>query len=97
LDENNPHIQKFAKEGKITCVFEDDFVTIKKGEWKIRISKVNLIPITMEGKAKFMIANVLAASLAAYLYGFAIEDISLALRTFIPSAQLTPGRLNILI
>lgn len=95
LDENNPHIKKFEREGKITCIFEEDFVTIKKGEWKIRISKVNLIPITMEGKAKFMIANVLAASLAAYLYGFAIEDISMALRTFIPSAHLTPGRLNI--
>ena len=95
LDENNPHIKKFAKDGKITCVYEEGYVTIKKGEWKIRISRVNLIPITMEGKAKFMIANVLAASLAAYLYGFGIEDIAMSLRTFIPSAQLTPGRLNI--
>jgi cyanophycin synthetase len=23
LDENNPHIKKFAKEGKITCVYEE--------------------------------------------------------------------------
>lgn len=95
LDENNPHIKKFAKEGKLTCVFEEGFVTIKKGEWKIRIAKVQNIPITMEGKAKFMIANVLAASLATYLYGFEIEDIANSLRTFIPSAQLTPGRLNV--
>ncbi len=95
LDENNPHIKKFAKEGKITCVYEDGFVTIKKGEWKIRIERVKNIPITMEGKAKFMIANVLAASLAAYVYGFEIPNIALALTTFIPSAQLTPGRLNI--
>lgn len=95
LDEENPHIKKFAKEGKITCVYEEGFVTIKKGEWKIRISKANLIPVTMEGKAKFMIANVLAASLASYLYGFGIEDIAMALRTFIPGAHLTPGRLNI--
>ncbi|MFC4164268.1 cyanophycin synthetase [Epilithonimonas zeae] len=95
LDENNPHIKKFAKEGKITCVYEEGFVTIKKGEWKIRIERVKNIPITMEGKAKFMIANVLAASLAAYVYGFEIPNIALALTTFIPSAQLTPGRLNI--
>ena len=95
LDENNPHIKKFAKEGKITCVYEDGFITIKKGDWKIRIAKAHNIPITMEGKAKFMISNVLAASLATYLYGFEIEDISNSLRTFIPSAQLTPGRLNI--
>jgi len=95
LDENNPHIKKFAKDGRITCVYEDGFVTIKKGEWKIRIERVKNIPITMEGKAKFMIANVLAASLAAYVYGFEIPNIALALTTFIPSAQLTPGRLNI--
>ena len=42
-----------------------------------------------------MIANVLAASLAAYVYGFEIPNIALALTTFIPSAQLTPGRLNV--
>ena len=95
LDENNPHIVKLSREGKTTCVCEEGFVTIKKGDWKIRITKVQNIPITMEGKAKFMISNVLAASLATYLYGFAIEDIAMALRTFIPSAQLTPGRLNV--
>ncbi len=95
LDENNPYLKKFAKEGKITCVCEEGFVTIKKGDWKIRIAKVINIPITMQGKAKFMIANVLAASLACYLYGFEIEDIANSLRTFIPSAQLTPGRLNV--
>ncbi|MFL9833009.1 cyanophycin synthetase [Chryseobacterium terrae] len=95
LDENNEYIKKFAKEGRTTCVYEEGYVTIKKGDWKIRIGKVKDFPITMEGKAKFMIDNVLAASLACYLYGFEIEDISNSLRTFIPSAQLTPGRLNV--
>jgi cyanophycin synthetase len=95
LDENNKHIKNFAKEGKITCVYEEGFITIKKGDWKIRIAKAINIPITMEGKAKFMISNVLAASLSTYLYGFAIEDIANSLRTFIPSAALTPGRLNV--
>ncbi|CAA7195930.1 cyanophycin synthetase [Chryseobacterium potabilaquae] len=95
MDENNPYIKRFSKEGKIVCVYEEGFVTIKKGDWKIRIGKAKDFPITMEGKARFMIENVLAASLACYLNGFGIEDISNSLRTFIPSAQLTPGRLNI--
>ena len=95
LAENNPHIKKFAKEGKVTCVYEEGFITIKKGDWKIRIVKAINVPITMEGKARFMISNVLAASLAAYLHGFGIEDIANSLRTFIPSPALTPGRLNI--
>lgn len=95
LNESNIHIQKFAKAGKITCVYEDGFVTIKKGEWKIRIGKAKDFPITMDGKANFMIANVLAATLATYVYGFDMDTISIALKTFIPNAQLTPGRLNI--
>jgi cyanophycin synthetase len=95
LDEDNPVVKKLSKEGKIVAVYENGFITIKKGEWKIRIEKATHVPLTLGGKARFMIANVLAASLASYLYGFKTEDISLSLQTFIPSAAQTPGRMNI--
>jgi cyanophycin synthetase len=95
MDENNPRVQQFAKEGKIVAVYENGFITIKKGEWKIRVERATHVPLTLGGKAKFMIANVLAATLAAYLQGFKTEDISLSLQTFIPSAAQTPGRMNI--
>lgn len=95
MDEDSPNAKKFSKEGKIVAVYENGFVTIKKGEWKIRIERATMIPLTLGGKAKFMIANVLAASLAAYLWGFKTEDISLSLQTFIPGAAQTPGRMNI--
>ena len=95
MDENNPTIKEFAKLGKIVAVYENGFITIKKGEWKIRVERATHVPLTMGGKAKFMIANVLAATLASYLQGFKTEDISLSLQTFIPSAAQTPGRMNI--
>lgn len=95
MDENNPTVKQFAREGKIVAVYENGFITIKKGEWKIRVERATHVPLTMGGKAKFMIANVLAASLASYLYGFKTDDISLSLQTFIPSAAQTPGRMNI--
>lgn len=95
MDENSPFMKQLAKEGRITAVYEDGFITIKKGEWKIRIEKASHVPLTMGGKAKFMIANVLAATLASYLWGFKTEDISLSLQTFIPGAAQTPGRMNI--
>jgi cyanophycin synthetase len=95
MDENNPKVVQFAKEGKIVAVYENGFITIKKGEWKIRVERATHVPLTMGGKAKFMISNVLAATLAAYLQGFKTEDISLSLQTFIPSAAQTPGRMNI--
>ena len=95
MDENNPKVKQFSKEGKIVAVYENGFITIKKGEWKIRVERATHVPLTMGGKAKFMIANVLAATLASYLQGFKTEDISLSLQTFIPSAAQTPGRMNI--
>ncbi len=95
MDENHPKAKEFAKEGKIVAVYEEGFITIKKGEWKIRVERATHVPLTMGGKARFMIANVLAATLAAYLQGFKTEDISLSLQTFIPSAAQTPGRMNI--
>jgi cyanophycin synthetase len=95
MDEENHVIKKMAREGKITAVFENGYITVKKGEWKIRINKASHIPLTMGGKAKFMIANVLAATLASYLWGFKTDDICLSLQTFIPGAAQTPGRMNI--
>lgn len=95
LDEESPFVKKLAKENKVCAVFENGFVTIKKGDWKIRIERVSQIPLTLGGKAKFMIANALAATLAGYLFGFKTEDISLSLQTFIPSVAQTPGRMNI--
>ena len=95
LTEENPLIKKLCAEGKTVAVYENGFITIKKGEWKIRIERATHVPLTLGGKAKFMIANVLAATLASYLWGFKTEDISLSLQTFIPSAAQTPGRMNI--
>lgn len=95
MDESHPLIRKMAKEGKTVAVYENGFITIKKGEWKIRVERASHVPLTMGGKARFMIANVLAATLASYLWGFKTEDISLSLQTFIPSVAQTPGRMNI--
>ena len=95
LSEDSDFIKKLCAEGKTVAVYENGYITIKKGEWKIRIERATHVPLTLGGKAKFMIANVLAATLASYLWGFKTEDISLSLQTFIPSAAQTPGRMNI--
>ena len=95
MDENNSRVKAMQRRGGITAVFENGFVTICKGEWKMRVMKAAHIPLTYGGKAKFMIQNVLAAVLAAHVQGISIEDMKTALETFIPSAAQTPGRLNL--
>jgi cyanophycin synthetase len=94
-NENNPVIKAHCQKGGIACVCENGFITIKKGDWKLRVQRVSQIPLTFGGTVSFMIENVMAATLATYLYGFKTEDIKMSLQTFIPSAVQTPGRMNI--
>jgi len=94
MDEDNPRIAKHAKSGGISAIYENGFITILKGEWKIRIIKAVNVPLTFGGKAVFMIQNVLPAVITAYVQEFTIEDMKAALESFIPSPGQTPGRLN---
>lgn len=94
-DEQNPVIKSHCKKGGIACIAENGYITIKKGDWKIRVQRTSLVPLTFGGTVPFMIENVLAATLAAFVWGFKTEDIKTSLETFIPSAAQTPGRMNI--
>jgi cyanophycin synthetase len=96
MDENNPRIIEHCKNGGHAAVYENGFVTIMKGTWKIRVQKVSEIPITYGGKALHNVMNTLPSILATYLYrNIKVADIKLALETFIPSPTQTPGRLNL--
>jgi cyanophycin synthetase len=96
MDENNKRIKKHCAAGGIAAVYENGYVTIMKGTWKIRIEKVTEIPITFGGKAAHNIMNTLPSVLACYLFkNITVEDIRNALRTFVPSSSQTPGRLNL--
>jgi cyanophycin synthetase len=95
MDENNPHIKALQRMNGITAIYENGYVTICRGEWKMRLMKAENIPLPYGGKAKFMIQNVLAAVLAAHVQGISIEDMKAGLETFIPSSTQTPGRLNL--
>ena len=95
MDENNPIVKTHCDNGGLAAIAENGYITICKGNWKIRVEKIINIPLTYRGKAVFMIQNILPAVLTGFIRNFKIEDIRLALETFIPSPVQTPGRLNI--
>ena len=96
MDENNSRIKEHCSAGGYAAVYENGYVSILKGTWKIRVQKVNEIPLTYGGKAIHNIMNTLPAVLATFLFKkISIDDIKVALQTFIPSSVLTPGRLNL--
>lgn len=95
LDPENAVILEHCAKGGIAAVLHEGNLVIYKGQLKVIVEKAASIPLTVEGKVKFMIANAIAASLAGYLYGFNLEDIRSSLTTFLPGAAQTPGRMNI--
>ena len=95
MDENNKRIKEHCKAGGLAAVLENDYISILKGSWKIRVINVKDVPITFEGKAVHNVNNCLPAVMAAYLYrDITIDDIKSALMSFVPSSSQTPGRLN---
>ncbi len=95
MDENNARLKAHCSAGGLATVYENGFVSIMKGNWKIRVMAAKDIPLTYEGKAVHNIANCLPAVMATYLYrDISIDDIKLGLQTFMPGEALTPGRLN---
>jgi cyanophycin synthetase len=95
MDENNPIIKEHINAGGLAAIYENGYVTISKGTWKIRVEKVINIPLTFGGKASFNIQNILPTLIAGFIRNFKIEDMRIALQTFIPSPAQTPGRMNI--
>ncbi|GAB4030078.1 cyanophycin synthetase [Spirosoma jeollabukense] len=81
--------------GGLAAVYEDGYIVIRRGDEQIRIDHIDHIPLAFEGKAPFMIENILAAVLAAYCQHISIDRIAQGLRSFHPSFENTPGRMNL--
>ncbi|BAW97505.1 cyanophycin synthetase [[Synechococcus] sp. NIES-970] len=95
MQPDNPLVLEHVRRGGLAAIYEDGYLTLLEGDWKLQIEHVKNAPVTMGGMAPFMIANALAACLAAFAQGVDIEHIRQGLRTFKPSAAQTPGRMNL--
>jgi cyanophycin synthetase len=95
MDADNPLVRSHVQRGGIAAVYADEYLTILQQDWVHRIEKVDRVPLTLGGRAPFMIANALAACLTAFVQGVNVEHIRAALRSFKASVAQTPGRMNL--
>ncbi|MFL5763535.1 MAG: cyanophycin synthetase [Bacteroidia bacterium] len=95
IDSNNPRFVAFCENGGIGITMDKnkDLLILDKNK-RLIIDNVKNVPITMEGKALFMVENLMCAVLAAYLLNFKLDTIKRGIRNFLPSVEQTPGRLN---
>jgi cyanophycin synthetase len=94
LDAANAEIQLHCENGGLAAIYDKGLIIICDGNRKIEIAPARAMPVTLLGKAHFMIENVLAAALAAYIFNVPVENIKNALYQFHPSEEQMPGRLN---
>lgn len=95
MNPDNPIIRDRAFKGELAAIYENGYLSLLEGENLNRIELATSLPVTMGGMAPFMIANSLAAILAAYTSGVDLDTIRSAIKTFTTSANKTPGRMNL--
>ncbi|SFI61178.1 cyanophycin synthetase [Kaistella treverensis] len=92
--ETNPTVEEHLWKGGLVVTVEDGNVVVIKRNEKAIISSIQDIPLTLNGTSRCMTANILAATAAAFAYGFSATQIKEAWQTFLPGPEQTPGRMN---
>jgi cyanophycin synthetase len=73
----------------------DGWLTETEGERSSRIVEIARVPITIGGLARHNVANVMAAAGGARGLGATLAQVRDGLMDFAPSAERSPGRLNL--
>ena len=92
---NSVRVERHCAAGGLAAIYENGYILLRQGNHIIPVEEVANIPLTFGGLAEFNVANVLAASLAAYTNGIGLATIRHTLRSFASSNENTPGRVNV--
>jgi cyanophycin synthetase len=95
LDINNPRIVDHVRTGGLAASIENGHFVIIDQQQHIPVASVSEVPLSHNGQSECMMMNIMPALLTAHLYKFPITIIKDALAAFTPSAEHTPGRMNV--
>ncbi len=93
--ERSPIIRRHVARGGRAYVRQGSSIVELDGGRSTSMAAVVDLPITFGGIAVHNVANALAAAAGARGLGLSLEDVAAGLRDFRPSADLSPGRLNV--
>ena len=95
LDARCQVVARHRRTGGLAWVLEQEQLIECEGGEVRNLLPVDDIPITLGGLALHNVANALAATGGARAMGASLDDVRAGLRDFRPSADLSPGRLNL--
>lgn len=88
-------IQDHCNLGGLAAYLDGTNIVVQKGLERIILADIRSIPLSFQGTATSMIANILAATLAGFISNFSQEKIVQALQIFYPTVENLPGRMNL--
>jgi cyanophycin synthetase len=88
-------VRRHLERGGLAMLLEDGWLVEREGPSRRPVVAVDEVPSTLLGLARHNVANALAAAAAARALGASIEDVAAGLRSFAPSPEDAPGRLNL--
>jgi cyanophycin synthetase len=94
LDPENDVVRQHLQNGGTAYVLRDGWIEERSAHGHARIVDAESLPATMQGRARFQIANALAAAAAARALGVGIPEIADALMDF-RNDRDNPGRMNL--
>ncbi len=95
MDSNNTRIKDHCRKGGLAAFLDKDHIVVRQGDTLKIVSNTIDIPLTFSGKATFMIQNILPAILCSVINNYEMQDVTTWLKRFLPSAEHTPGRMNL--
>jgi cyanophycin synthetase len=95
LGQQSAVVRRHRARGGRAYLVRDGIIVEANGERQTRVVEVALVPITIGGLARHNVANALAAAGGARGLGATIAQVRDGLVDFAPSAEHSPGRLNL--
>ncbi len=93
-NEANSLIDEARASGLPVAYRANDRLVVRTAVYHLELP-LSEVPITFNGSLNFMVENALAALLAAALHGASVPQLKARVQTFYPSANQTPGRMNL--
>jgi len=95
INAGNQRVWQHVAAGGLAAIYENGYITLLQEKMVHRIAKATEIPLTFSGTATFNIANILPVCIAAFVQKIHPRQIAEALKSFVASPDMLPGRMNV--
>jgi cyanophycin synthetase len=95
MEADDPVLLRHLEEGGRAVYFQDNAIVVADATYHQELLRVEAMPIAFGGRARYNIANGLAAAAALMAAGFSNLQIATGLSTFVSDGKTNPLRTNV--